>query len=566
MKKIIITIITLFITLGTILNFNLVNASEQHTHSNDNQSKTEHTILHTNDIHGRFVEEKGRVIGMPKLKGLKNKEKPDLVLDSGDAFQGLPVSNHSKGEEMAKAMNKVGYDAMTIGNHEFDFGYNQLLKLQKQLHFPMISSNIYKNGKRIFKPSTIIKRNGVRYGLVGVTTPETKIKTSPDAVKDVEFKDPLSSVKGAIKEMDGKADVYVVLSHLGIDKNTKKEWRGDYLIEQLSKDNSIKKPIIVLDGHSHSVIKHGKKYNHGILAQTGTALENVGKISFLFNHHKVSDLKASLINVKDTNKIKADPSIEKQVNKANNEFKKETSKVIIPNNKVEFKGDKNIARTQETNLGNLITDAMEDYAAKNFKHKPDFAVTNGGGIRASISKGKVTQNDIITVLPFGNLISQIKVKGTNVKKAFEHSLGSPTETKDGKKQLSPNGGFLQVSKSIRVYYDMNQKSGSRVRDIQVRNRETGKFEKLNPNKTYYIATNDFTANKGDGYDMFGGQREEGISLDEVVGNYIQKHNLNEYNTNNPERIINGKLDSVKKSTHKSDNGKQSSNHTHKKSA
>ena len=100
-----------------------------------------------------------------------------------------------------------------------------------------------------------------------------------------------------------------------------KEWRGDYLIEQLSKDNSIK-PIIVLDGHSHSVIKHGKKYNHGILAQTGTALENVGKISFLFNHHKVSDLKASLINVKDTNKIKADPSIEKQVNKANNEFKK----------------------------------------------------------------------------------------------------------------------------------------------------------------------------------------------------------------------------------------------------
>ena len=163
---------------------------------------------------------------MPKLKGLKNKEKPDLVLDSGDAFQGLPVSNHSKGEEMAKAMNKVGYDAMTIGNHEFDFGYNQLLKLQKQLHFPMISSNIYKNGKRIFKPSTIIKRNGVRYGLVGVTTPETKIKTSPDAVKDVEFKDPLSSVKGAIKEMDGKADVYVVLSHLGIDKNTKRmAWR-----------------------------------------------------------------------------------------------------------------------------------------------------------------------------------------------------------------------------------------------------------------------------------------------------------------------------------------------------
>ena len=150
--------------------------------------------------------------------------------------------------------------------------------------------------------------------------------------------------------------------------------------------------------------------------------------------------------------------------------------MIIPNNKVEFKGDKNIARTQETNLGNLITDAMEDYAAKNFKHKPDFAVTNGGGIRASISKGKVTQNDIITVLPFGNLISQIKVKGTNVKEAFEHSLGSPTETKMVRNNYHQMAVSYKFRKSIRVYYDMNQKSGSRVRDIQVRNRETGKLK------------------------------------------------------------------------------------------
>lgn len=547
--------------------FDIVDASEQHAHSSGQQNQNEHKILHTNDIHGRFVEEKGSVIGMPKLKGLKNKENPDLMLDSGDAFQGLPVSNHSKGEEMAKAMNKVGYDAMTIGNHEFDFGFNQLLKLQKQLHFPMISSNIYKNGKRVFKPSTIIKRNGVRYGIIGVTTPETKIKTSPDAVKDVEFRDPLNSVKESIKQLDGKADVYIVLSHLGIDKSTKKEWRGDYLTEKLSKDSTIKKPIIVLDGHSHTVIKHGKHYNHAILAQTGTALENVGKINFQFNHKKVSHLTASLINVKDMNGIKADPSLNKQVNKANNAFEKETSNVIIPNNKVEFKGDKNIARTQETNLGNMITDAMQDYAMKNFKHKPDFAITNGGGIRASISKGKVTQNDVITVLPFGNIISQIKVKGTDVKKAFEHSLSSPTETKNNKKQLSPNGGFLQVSKSIRVHFGINQKAGSRVRDIQIRNRKTGKFEKLNPNKSYYVATNDFTANKGDGYDMLGGQREEGISLDEVVGHYIKHHNLNQYNIHHSERIINGESKTAKESTHQSNNDNHStSTHAHKKSA
>ena len=504
-------------------------------------NKNEHKILHTNDIHGRFVEDDGKVIGMPKVKGLKDKENPDLLLDSGDAFQGLPVSNNSKGEEMAKAMNSAGYDAMTLGNHEFDFGYDQLLKLKKQLNFPMITSNVYKNGKSDFEPSTIINKNGIRYGIVGVTTPETKTKTSPSAVKGVEFKDPLTSVKRAMNDIKDQVDVFVILSHLGVDPNTKKEWRGDYLTEQLSKDKSFKQSIIVLDGHSHTVIKNGKSYDKNVLAQTGTALENVGRIRFNREDNQTKNLKADLINVADTKNIQPDTIIEKQVNKANDDFLKATSTVIIPNNKVKLNGERNVARTQETNLGNLITDAMEDYASKKFSHRPDFAITNGGGIRASIDKGKVTQNDIITVLPFGNLISQIKVKGSDVKKAFEHSLSAPTESKDGKSQLTANGGFLQVSKSIRIGFDITKKSGNRVTDIQILNHDTGKFEKLDPNKTYYVATNDFTANKGDGYDMFGGKREEGVSLDEVVAQYIKNADLSKYDTKKPERIINGRL-------------------------
>lgn len=504
-------------------------------------NKNEHKILHTNDIHGRFVEDDGKVIGMPKVKGLKDKENPDLLLDSGDAFQGLPVSNNSKGEEMAKAMNSAGYDAMTLGNHEFDFGYDQLLKLKKQLNFPMITSNVYKNGKSDFEPSTIINKNGIRYGIVGVTTPETKTKTSPSAVKGVEFKDPLTSVKHAMNDIKDQVDVFVILSHLGVDPNTKKEWRGDYLTEKLSKDKSFKQSIIVLDGHSHTVIKNGKSYDKNVLAQTGTALENVGRIRFNREDNQTKNLKADLINVADTKNIQPDTKIEKQVNKANDDFLKATSTVIIPNNKVKLNGERNVARTQETNLGNLITDAMEDYASKKFSHRPDFAITNGGGIRASIDKGKVTQNDIITVLPFGNLISQIKVKGSDVKKAFEHSLSAPTESKNGKPQLTANGGFLQVSKSIRIGFYMDKKSGDRVTDIQIINHDTGKFEKLDPNKTYYVATNDFTANKGDGYDMFGGKREEGVSLDEVVAQYIKNADLSKYDTNKPERIINGQL-------------------------
>lgn len=511
-------------------------ATQKKQSNQDKKSTKKHTLLHTNDIHGRMVEEKGSVIGMAKLKTLKDQKRPDLMLDAGDAFQGLPVSNNSKGEEMAKAMNSVGYDAMTLGNHEFDFGFKQLLHLKKQLNFPIISSNVYKNGKHPFKPSTVIKRNGIRYGIVAVTTPETKVKTRPDSIKGLKFADPVNSAEKEAKKLHNKADVIVVLSHLGVDPVTKKSWRGDNLTQELTSKKSIKQPVIVIDGHSHTELDKGEQFGNGIVAQTGTALANVGDITFDYSHDKVSHLAAKLINVKDVSHLKGNKQIAQQVNGANKKFLKETSKVVREHNNVKFEGDKNIARTTETNLGNLITDAMESYGNKEFKHKPDFAVTNGGGIRASIDKGKVTQNNIITVLPFGNTITQISVKGSDVKKAFEHSLSSPTKTENHKKVLTPNGGFLQGSKSIRVTYNLNKAKQHRVTSIKVLDKKSGHFKKLDPDKKYHVATNDFTANKGDGYKMFGGKKEEGISLDEVVAKYFKKANLKEYNTNQPQRI------------------------------
>lgn len=511
-------------------------ATQKKPSAHAKETTNKHTILHTNDIHGRMVEEKGSVIGMAKLKTLKDQKQPDLMLDAGDAFQGLPVSNNSKGDEMAKAMNGVGYDAMTLGNHEFDFGYKQLLHLQKQLNFPIISSNVYKDGKRPFKPSTVIKRNGVRYGIVAVTTPETKVKTRPDGIKGVKFADPVSSAEKEAKKLNNKADVIVVLSHLGVDPVTKKSWRGDNLTQALAAKKSIKKPVIVVDGHSHTALNKGEKFGNSILTQTGTALENVGAVTFDYSQNKVSHLAARLINVKDVNNLKGNKQIAQQVNEANKKFLKQTSKVVREHNNVKFEGDKNIARTKETNLGNLITDAMESYGNKEFKHKPDFAITNGGGIRASIDKGKVTQNDIITVLPFGNTISQINVKGSDIKKAFEHSLSSPTKTEGHQKVLTPNGGFLQASKSIRVTYNLNKAKQHRVTSIKVLDKKAGHFKKLDPNKKYYVTTNDFTANKGDGYHMFGGKKEEGISLDEVVAKYFKKADLKDYETKQPQRV------------------------------
>ncbi|MDK8645449.1 bifunctional metallophosphatase/5'-nucleotidase [Staphylococcus condimenti] len=501
------------------------------------QAPQQAKILHTNDMHGRILGEDGRVIGMSKLKAIKEQENPDLMLDSGDAFQGLPISNNTKGADMAKAMNSVGYDAMAVGNHEFDFGLDQAMKYKDQLNFPILSANTYKDNKLLFDPYTIVKKNGIRYGIVGVTTPETAVKTHPDNIKGVTFTEPIPAVQNILNQINNQADVFIVLSHLGVDPSTQTAWRGDTLANTLAQDPRFKdKEIFVLDGHSHTVIQNGKINQNTLLAQTGTALENIGEITFDYANGKVENVQDSLINVKDTADVQPDAELQKMMDEAKAKFDDQVSEVVIPNNPVQFEGERDDVRSHETNLGNAITDAMEAYSQNGFSHPADFAVTNGGGIRASIDKGKdVTLGDIITVLPFGNTISQIQVKGTNVQKMFEHSLSAPVQ--DGK--LGANGGFLHISKSIRVYYDMNKEPGSRVLKIEVLNKKTNQFEALDPERTYYMTTNDFTASGGDGYDMLGGPREEGVSLDKVFADYLKQADLSQYASNDISRIING---------------------------
>lgn len=500
---------------------------------------TTHTILHTNDIHGRMIEENGRVIGMAKLKTLKEQQQPDLMVDAGDAFQGLPVSNLSKGEEMAKAMNEVGYDAMAIGNHEFDFGYDQLKKLEGILNFPLLSANVYKDGKLAFLPSTIVNKNGVNYGIIGVTTPETQTKTSPEGIVGVTFADPLETVTREMTKLNGQVDAFVILSHLGIDPSTQQKWRGDYLTQQLSAMTAYQHPIIVIDGHSHTVLEQGQTFGTDVLVQTGTALANVGKITFEKQGGKLSNAKAALINVKDVADLTPNASLKAQLDKANEAYLDATSEVIIPNNTVHFKGERDDVRTQETNLGDAVADAMEAYGQHGFSTPSDFAVTNSGGIRASITPGTVKLSDVITVLPFGNTIAQIKVSGENVLKAFEHSLSAPTQMADGKTQFTANGGLLQISNGVRVYYDINKAPGQRVNEVQVLNKKTGQYEPLDLARIYNVATNDFTASGGDGFDMFGGPREEGVSLDKVMADYLKTADLTQYDTTEPQRMIMG---------------------------
>ncbi|WP_164828479.1 cell surface ecto-5'-nucleotidase Nt5e, partial [Streptococcus sp. DD11] len=515
-------------------------------------SLPEATILHTNDVHGRIVEEKG-VIGDAKLATVIKEERAKnpnvLVVDAGDAFQGLPISNSSKGEERAKILNEIGYDAMAVGNHEFDFGLDEARKYKEILKFPLLSSNTYANNARVFQASTIVDKDpaaeGDEFVVIGVTTPETATKTHPKNIPGVTFTDPITEVNRVIAEVEARAAAegktynnYVILAHLGVDTTTPVEWRGSTLAEALSHNEALKgKRVTVIDGHSHTVqsTTYGDNVTYN---QTGSYLHNIGKVTFQANQLLGNPQQISAETAK---AVTPDPTVAAMVSKIKEKYDAESAAVVVDKSPVELNGDRENVRVRETNLGNVVADALYQYGQTGFANKTDLAVTNGGGLRETIAKDKpITKGNIIAVLPFGNTISQIKVTGQNIADMFTKSLGSTLQEKDGQPVLDENGqplleasgGFLQVS-GAKVYYDTNLPADQRVLYIEILNKESGVYESLDPAKTYYLSTNDFLAAGGDGYTMLGGAREEGPSMDVAFADYLATADLTAYAVINP---------------------------------
>ena len=478
------------------------------------------------------------------------------MVDAGDAFQGLPISNSTKGEDRANIMNQVGYDAMAVGNHEFDFGMDQAIKYKETLNFPLLSANTYVNGARVFEASTIVDKTptvvGDEFVVIGVTTPETAIKTHPKNIEGVTFADPITEVNKVIDEVEARAladnrvyNNYIILAHLGVDATTPVEWRGSTLAEALSQNSKLAgKRVIVIDGHSHTVqsATYGDNVTYN---QTGSYLNNIGKVT-LKSEQLLGE--ASLISAADTASVTPDALITELVNEIKVKYEAENAQVVIENNLVELNGERSNVRVRETNLGNAVTDAIYAYGQTGFSNKTSLAVTNGGGLRATIAKDQlVTKGDIIAVLPFGNIISQITVTGQQIQDMFTKSLSSALQTdkETGKFLLDENGaplfeasgGFLQISGAT-VFYDPTLPVKERVLLIGILNPETGEYDDLDLEKTYYLATNDFLAAGGDGYTMLGGAREEGPSMDSVFADYLKTADLSAYADINPySRII-----------------------------
>lgn len=456
------------------------------------------TILHTNDTHAHVVAN-DKEMGFAKLAGIIDQYRASnpntLLLDDGDTVHGTTFATLVNGESIVKVINKLRYDAMVPGNHEFNYGWKHLVELSKEIQFPVLSANIKQtDGTRLFKPYVIKEVDGVKIGIIGLTTPETAYKTNPKNVEGIQFTDPAAEAKAAVDEIRSKVDVVVVLGHLGQDAS--------------SKDTSLKvvKEVpgidIFIDGHSHTVLEKGLVSDNGtLIASAGEYTKYLGVVDLWVDGGKVTQKQAKLID--STQAVDVQPNAEIAALIASIQKDQEPIlKEVVTQTSVDLEGAREKVRASETNLGDLLTDAMRDVSGA------DVALTNGGGIRASIKTGTVTKGDIITVLPFGNQIVTLKVKGSDIQAALENGTASYPE---------PSGGFPQVS-GISFKIDTSATKGSRVHSILI----GGKI--LDPEATYTLATNDFTAVGGDQYTMFAKYPQAGMfgSLDEALIRYMQK--------------------------------------------
>lgn len=477
------------------------------------------TIVHTNDTHAR-VKSDSSSLGFAKIstkiKELKSVNPNVLVLDAGDAFHGQTIASLLRGESIVRVMNAVGYDAMVAGNHDFNYGQDRLLELAKMANFPILAANVIKsNGDTLLPPYTIKEISGVKVAIFGLATPETTYKTHPNNVKGLAFEDPVKVAKAMVEELKDKADIIIALSHLGMDDSS-----TDTSIRVAEEVEGID---IIVDGHSHTTLPEGMKVGNTLIVQAGEYDKNLGIVDLVYADGKITAMNASLLTNAEAENLAEDQNLINLVKEIEEEISKITS-VIIGKSAVQLDGAREMVRAGETNLGNLIADAILKATSA------DIALTNGGGIRASIESGDVTKGDVITVLPFGNYVVVKNIKGSDILAALEHGV---------KDYPNAAGHFPQVA-GITFRFDASKEAGSRIVDVKVAGKP------LDLNRNYKLATNDFLAAGGDMYSMFkeGEILAQYPGLDEILIDYIAQ-----YGTANAKvdgRIQEGALEEVVK--------------------
>ena len=467
----------------------------------EQQSAVDLTILHINDTHGHilpYMETNkggmGRAGGAAYLAKMIQEERvqnPDgtLLLSAGDMFQGTPVSNLFKGQPVVDVMNYLKFDAMAVGNHEFDWGMDAFKCLIETSGFPYLSANIKDDRGRYLpgvKPYIIVSRKNLKIAIIGVTTPDVLFITKHGHLKRLVIYKPEDVLPQLIKKVrDEGANLIIVLSHLGLDADKELAQR-------------VLGIHVVVGGHSHTPLETPVVIGDTIVVQAGYNGLYLGVLKLridpdtgkIIRHTEEMELK-EVLAAEDS---PYDREVEKIVHVYNGRIQQEYARVVG-----ETAVDLVRYHQRESNIGNLVCDAMKKAT------NADIAFLNSGAIRTNIPHGKINLEQVFTLLPFDNSLVTMKLKGKQIMKILEQ---------DARMEY----GILQVS-GIRIRYDLSEPVGSRVKEVYIG------ISPLDPNKTYTVTTVDFLATGGDKFTTFrkGKNIVYGKALRDVFVSYLKKY-------------------------------------------
>ena len=487
-------------------------------------------ILHTNDVHGA-------IDGYAKAAALKDAYEEAgayvLLMDAGDFIQGDPAVSMSQGAAAVELMNLAGYDLAVPGNHEFDYGYENLKTLETKADFPILAANIsYSAAAVVGGSAAVVEKpafedhaiftapDGTKIGFFGLTTPETSTKANPAKIQGVTFLSGEELFELAQAEVqlleDAACDYIVCLGHLGVDAASVGHRSVDLLQEVEGID-------VFIDGHSHSTLEEtaaaaeAAGITDTVITSTGTKMAGIGVVTI---DGETGAIEAETVPM--ASLTEEDAAVAARAAAIRKEIDDEYG-VVFAKTEVLLNGQEDPGnRTEETNLGDLIGDAMV-WGARREGVEVDGAMVNGGGIRAPIAVGDITKKDINTVLPFGNTLCVVEVTGAELLEVLEASTWCTPASNGG----FPQGSGIVFTVDTTKSYDRGELYPGttiyRPESIQRVTVESVGGRAFDLNDTYTIATNDFLAAGGSEAYLFSGapvNYDLGLALDEVVMDYI----------------------------------------------
>ena len=493
-KVFLLLVFSLFLSVG------YVNAGDAAT--------AEIVIFHTNDMHGRVVGNGESIIGIDRIAAIHKSVPNSILVDAGDAVHGLPIATLGRGGDIVSLMNEAGYDGMVVGNHEFNYGFDRLVELRDMAQFPIMSSNIMKDGEPFMRDTAMIEINGVKIGLFGITTESGAHTTMPRYVEGLVFEDAVTIAGERAKSLrEQGAHVVVALCHLGVvpEQGT--------LSTELAR--AVPEIDVIVDGHSHTKLDEGLLENGVLIVQTGDYENSLGKVTVTLENGLITSKTATLISCEEAQDTEPDEAVAARIAEIITEQEAVLQQVVGESKDAMSSARAPGVRTQEMPLGSLVADAYRSAA------ETEISIVNGGDIRADFPQGVVTRGDIVSVLPFGNTLMVKTVTPALLRAALENGVSNITTDEQGSidHEQSASGRFLHAS-GFSYAFDPTAPSGERVISITL---DDGAELSLDDNVTRItVVGSNFVMTGGDQYTMLSElqvDRELGAA-DEALAEYV----------------------------------------------